>query len=342
MSIRPLQPLKALEFFRSLIPISGIKDPGQWSDDKHRVAFTTATNADEVVLDRIKRTIQATLASGDVAGGQELLEKVLDNSGVSPNRPGYAELLMRTNLMDAFQQGSHEEMKGLEDEFPVWRYVGIHDGRQRPSHDVHFDKYFPASTSFAQVRDSVKGSFDGFNCRCSSIPIHKSEWSRLQSSGARTHTFAEQPPTDVRQQRSFTCGPAALRSALHTLTGTNADESELSKELSTSERYGTAPDAITEAAASHGLGVRQQSLCTLADLRRHTDGSGLVLTPIQLHDGGHWVVVYAVDADGIHFHDPVEGDSVLPVSQWNRGWMDTATAGGTRYYIRHSVFLSSH
>lgn len=191
MSIRPLQPLKALEYFRSLIPIPGIKDPGQWSDDRHRVAFTLAVNTDETVLDRVKRTLQAMLATGEVSDGPALIEKVLDNAGVSETKPGYAEMVMRTNLMEAYAQGSHEEMKGLEDEFPVWRYVGISDGRQRPSHDVHFDKYFPASVSFAQVRDSVKGSFDGFSCRCSSIPIHRNQWEKLQSSGARLHSFAE-------------------------------------------------------------------------------------------------------------------------------------------------------
>ena len=71
----------------------------------------------------------------------------------------------------------------VADLFPVWRYAGIRDGRQRPEHEAHFDKYFANATAFAEVRDSIKHS--PWNCRCNPVPVSKFAWRRLQQGGAK-------------------------------------------------------------------------------------------------------------------------------------------------------------
>jgi len=72
--------------------------------------------------------------------------------------------------------------------FPAWQYIGIRDGRQGKDHEPHFDKYYPSSAKFEQVRGPRV-----WNCRCCPAPISKYEWQRLQSSGVTLSTFAERP-----------------------------------------------------------------------------------------------------------------------------------------------------
>jgi hypothetical protein len=84
--------------------------------------------------------------------------------------------------MDAFNVGASRELQepDVQEAFPVWRYVGIRDGRQGKDHETHFNQYFPSSLAFADVRGDR-----AFNCRCSFIPIDRCEWAALQTRGAR-------------------------------------------------------------------------------------------------------------------------------------------------------------
>lgn len=343
-----LAPLAALDYFRSLIPLPGIADPGQWSDDLHRVAFTLAEDTDGVVLEKVQAALARMLETGEVSQGPHLIDKLLDQAGITPANPGYAENVFRTNAMDAYRQGQHEEVQALGDEFPVWRYLGISDGRERPSHAVHFGKYFPASVSFGEVADSVKGKFDRYQCRCDQQFIHKKEWKRLQEQGATLGKFAERPP-NLRQDNSYHCGVAALQAALQSLTGERIAEGDLAKELNTTPEHGTHPDDILRVAKAHGLDVGAQHLCGIDTLRHFTEQGWLVLCPVQMHgskeaeaagESGHWVVVYEV-ADGmVRFQDPARsegGGRPLPADEWLRRWLDTDGRG--RWYVKYGIFL---
>ncbi len=134
----------------------------------------------------VARLFGSTLpAVPDALSAAESVESLLTQAGVSPANPSYASMVVRTNMMSAYNEGAMAEMQDpdVADVFPVWRYVGISDGRQRPSHEVQFDKYFSNDTDFADVRDAVKGSFDGFACRCTFIPTDRWSWAALQASG---------------------------------------------------------------------------------------------------------------------------------------------------------------
>jgi len=182
--IRPLQPLKALEWFRSLFPEIGAKQ-ADWLKDIQKRAFSLAVTTEESVLRRVHDVIAEALEHGKAAKGPELIQEILDRAGVSPANPQYAEMVFRTNMMGAMNRGVQEELKEVADDFPVWRWDGISDGRQRHTHEVHFGCYFPSKVTFEEVRDSEKGEFDGHNDRCTPSPIWKRDWARLQAAGAK-------------------------------------------------------------------------------------------------------------------------------------------------------------
>lgn len=179
----PLPPEKALDYFRGLIPDVG-GDPQTFGADQRRRAFTLAESSDQVVLERVKGVVQRSLESGD--GAAQDVAAVLDAAGVSPSSPQYAEMVFRTNCLDAYNTGAFDEMQAVADDFPVWQYVGVRDGRQGADHEPHFDRYYPADVPFARVRGKRV-----FNCRCTFIPIDADEWQLLQARGATVSQFAE-------------------------------------------------------------------------------------------------------------------------------------------------------
>lgn len=195
--LRPMPPLEALRYFLGLSPKLGV-DPERWGEAHERHAFTLAADVNGIVLDRVQEVLASILRSGDVPKGPALVDAILDEAGLSPRDPSYGELVVRTNLMDAYSTGATREMQhpDVRDTFPVWKYLGIHDGRQRKSHEVHFDKYFPNEVTFAEVRDSILGKFDGFRCRCFPQAIDKFTWAELQANGHDVAKYSESTLAD--------------------------------------------------------------------------------------------------------------------------------------------------
>jgi len=146
--------------------------------------------ADEVLLGKVQAAIRNVIETGEgVSATPRAIAKLLEAAGVETTVGGrrvggaYAENVFRTNLMDSYRRGAQEELAEVSDDFPVWRWAGIRDGRQRASHERFFDKYFPSSVSFEEVRDA--DGYDGYQDRCDFIPIYVSEWRRLRAAGAR-------------------------------------------------------------------------------------------------------------------------------------------------------------
>lgn len=176
-------PEAAIEFFKSLVPSLGI-EPVFHADLLRRQSFTLAQSTDLEMVERIKNLIQQALETGrEIRATPQAISDVLDAAGVSSSNPQYAEMVFRTNYLDAVNTGGFDEMS-KSDTFPCWKYSGIPDNRIRPAHAVHVGKYYPKERSFASVRDSVAGRFDGYNCRCTFIPVSKWQWKRLQAQGA--------------------------------------------------------------------------------------------------------------------------------------------------------------
>jgi uncharacterized protein with gpF-like domain len=124
------------------------------------------------------------------------IQEVLDDAGVSVRNPGYSENVFRTNMMQAYTNGTMDAMRDPDviDTFPVWQYHGIRDGRQRLQHQAHFGKYFGNDTDFEAVRDHFyNGEFSGWRCRCNPSPVSKYEWKRLQEKGENVSELGTYP-----------------------------------------------------------------------------------------------------------------------------------------------------
>lgn len=206
--LHPLSPRRALEWFRRLIP--GLRpDPERF--EQQQQGFNLAVTTEETLLGRIKSIITRVLRTGEgVRAAPKMIEKILDNAGVTPKNPQYAEMCFRTNMMSAYNRGSHEEMQDpdVKDAFPVWRYVGIRDGRQGADHEPHFDRYYPNHVSFEEVRGPR-----AYNCRCTSIPIFHKKWRELQQRGAQVAKFAERDVSEEPRDSSgkWTAGGGAAK-----------------------------------------------------------------------------------------------------------------------------------
>lgn len=176
-----VQPEKAVEYFEALSPRRRLPLPDNWLDLHRRAAFEMAVTTDKTALDRVHEILRTQIAEGEPVtwGSQRMIEDLLDGLGVTPANPQYAEMVVRTNVMDSYNDGYDREIRDdpdLAPEFPWWEYLAIEDDRLGEDHAVHltggFDggPYYPASRSFAEVRgDRV------FNCRCSFRWIHKTE-----------------------------------------------------------------------------------------------------------------------------------------------------------------------
>ena len=189
------RPEEAVAYFNRLVPSIGT-DPYRYGALLERHAFTLAAAADMALLDKVKQAItkkvQGAIGSR-IAGDPSAplgtatadVQDILDAAGVSPANPQYAEMLVRTNMMDAYNAGQTAEMATpeMQEFFPVWRYEGILDSRTGDDHRPKIGRYYPSAAVFADVRGPRV-----WNCRCCQTPIYRTEWAELQAGGARVES----------------------------------------------------------------------------------------------------------------------------------------------------------
>lgn len=180
--IPSLAPQSALDYFRRLVPTLGAAVT-RYGPRLDRHAFTLAVASDQVLLDRVKAAIVRALTEGE--SGTPDVQGILDAAGVSHRNPQYAEMVTRTNIMDAFVTGSQDEMlePEMQEAFPVWEYLGIDDTRAGADHRPKFGRYYPAAAPFSAVRGPRV-----WNCRCCPNPVHRTLWAQLQGAGKRVES----------------------------------------------------------------------------------------------------------------------------------------------------------
>ena len=214
-SLQPLAPRQAVAYFRRLVPQLNV-DPELFGLAHERDAFTLVHATEQQLLEKIQDVIADVLRTGQaVSDAPRDIDRILADAGVHPRNPQYGEMVLRTNMMDALNTGTVKELQDPEvaADFPVWRYMGIDDGRQGHDHEPHFGKFFPSAVSFNAVRDSLVvrhgevvpsgGKGRPFNCRCSPQPIHKTRWAELQREGAKVEAgWPKGGTVDVFAERS--------------------------------------------------------------------------------------------------------------------------------------------
>lgn len=187
-----MSPDEAVDYFKGLIP--GFRDDPdpEFQDNLDRHGFTLAVTSDNVVLQRVKRSILKRLETGQgISSAPKEIGEILTSAGVSLDNPSYPEMVFRTNMMESYRKGHWKEFMDpdLKDEFPAWKYIGIHDGRERhgplpkPDHRRWFGKLFPRDVSFFKVRG--EGIEDTACCRCVPNPIYRMDLYQLQKNGAK-------------------------------------------------------------------------------------------------------------------------------------------------------------
>lgn len=186
-----LEPRAALDYFLKLVPKLGI-DPERWAGAIGRKAFTLAVATEKSLLERVQAGLAKIMAGQPIHDdqsrgaspltGTEVVQQALDAAGVSSKNPQYADMCYRTNVLDSYSTAFDEELADpdLQDVFPAWVYRGIHDDRAGDDHRPKFDRYYPASATFADVRGERV-----WNCRCCREPITAAAWARLQAAGAK-------------------------------------------------------------------------------------------------------------------------------------------------------------
>jgi len=186
-------------------PLATIGDDGvlSFTDGRSRFSVLRDGGAKAVALTIPESQLPRFQSLGARLPGMSDLNPVaavnaaLDAAGVSPRNPQYADMVVRTNMMSAYNDGATAELQDQDviDEFPVWLYLGIKDGRQGKDHEPKFGRYYPSSASFADVRGPRTASFADvrgprtYNCRCTFAPIYRIEWQRLQAGGAKVSAF---------------------------------------------------------------------------------------------------------------------------------------------------------
>jgi hypothetical protein len=175
--------VEALAYFRGLEP-SLSAEPDRFGPLLLRRAFTLAQDVDRVVLKRVQDSIAEAVRGGlPVDEVARSVDEILDDAGVGPRRRGYSELVVRTNMADAYTAGIEAERNDPEvrDAFPAWYYAAVIDGRERPTHGARHGMLFHAEVPFNAVRGTE--AKDVCQCRCVPVVVTRRELSRLRAEG---------------------------------------------------------------------------------------------------------------------------------------------------------------
>jgi hypothetical protein len=176
-------PHDALAYFTGLFPTLAV-DPQRWEGEQRRRAFTLAEGANRALTRRVQELIAKSMEENEsVADATARIRDALSDVGVTPRNPQYAEMVFRTNAMDSFQTGMWEEGNAgdVADVFPAWQYLGIDDERAGEDHRPKFDRFYPRTAAFAQVRGKRP-----YNCRCGMRWVDQFEWEDIQRAGGQT------------------------------------------------------------------------------------------------------------------------------------------------------------
>ena len=130
---------------------------------------------------------------------------------------------------------------------------------------------------------------------------------------------------DIRQQRDYDCGAAALDAVCRYWGKRARGPVALASPVE-----GMAPDTVAAWLRSLGARVLAGGLFGVSCLQHYTRSGLPVLCPITLEGVGHWVVVRGVERNKVYYHDPATGPDSMSARAWLDCWRDS-TGGGHTY-----------
>lgn len=120
------------------------------------------------------------------------------------------------------------------------------------------------------------------------------------------------------QETNNDCGPAAL-ATLSSLVYV----AWLGKLAGTTNHFGTFPEGLMMAAKGIGFKITSKEGMTLDDLRQTIDKGLPVLIGVQMHKGGHYIVMCGYGLGTFQYLDPgEEGPQTIGYEEIDKIWFD--------------------
>ena len=137
-------------------------------------AFTLAGAADVRLIANIRDELAQVAKDGGTTQDFEIaVNKLTDDAGIARLNAFTLDTAFNTAMQRAYSLGRYEQMsdpatKGV---LPFWQYWTVGDDRVRPEHEV-LDQFCARADDLVWMKIYPP---NGFNCRCSVVPILESE-----------------------------------------------------------------------------------------------------------------------------------------------------------------------
>lgn len=161
------------DYIRDLTPVTReVFD--QLSAQYKKDAFTLAATADQRLIEKIRDALADIAQKGGTAQDFEAaVRQLTDDAGIAQLNSFTLDTAFNTAMQRAYSLGRYEQMSdpAVKDVLPFWQYWTVGDDRVRPEHAI-IDQFV------ARADDAVWLKIyppNGFNCRCSVVPILESE-----------------------------------------------------------------------------------------------------------------------------------------------------------------------
>ena len=182
VDMRNVSPVEAIEYFRQkAFRLSGFEKSAIESKVK------------EILLNGIKTgaTLKDTISEIDSSMDIYINLEATDADAVEDIAGGRIETLVRTNYMDALNQGrdSFFEDPALDGFVVAYQYSAILDDRVRPNHAWMDGRVYSVSNPVWKAWTPP----NGYNCRCMKVPITNDE----------TWTESDTPPKNITPDKNF-------------------------------------------------------------------------------------------------------------------------------------------
>jgi SPP1 gp7 family putative phage head morphogenesis protein len=163
----------AANYLRNLVPVTKDIFDGLTSQYQAQ-AFTLAGVADQRLIERIRDAlVEIQQKGGSHADFEAAVKKLTNEAGVAELNAFTVDTAFNTAMQRAYSLGRFEQMSQpmTKAVLPYWQYWTVGDDRVRPEHRV-------IHMFTARADDPVWMKIyppNGFNCRCSVIPVLASE-----------------------------------------------------------------------------------------------------------------------------------------------------------------------
>lgn len=171
-------------YLRGLTPVTKDLFDGLTANYR-KDAFTLAGVADVRLIEKIRDALADVAQKGGTAADfDKAAQQLLTDAGVEDLNAFTLDTAFNTAMQRAFARGRYDQMKepAVKAILPIWQYWTVGDDRVRPEHRVLH--------GFAALADDPVWLKiyppNGFNCRCSVVPILASDLDAKALEATRT------------------------------------------------------------------------------------------------------------------------------------------------------------